>query len=275
MIPFSVVIITRNEEQFLPQCLRSLDGLGNEIIVVDDYSTDRTPEICKSWRVRYIQHHFEGHIEQKNFALSQASHPWVLSLDADEALTDTLRHSIRQVMQAPDCDGYSFNRLNYYCGKPIRHGGWYPDRKLRLFNRTKGRWGGINPHDTVVMEPGSRIRKIKGSLKHHAYDSVREHIDKVYRYTDIYSRDFINKKKSAGLRHLLVNPFWKLVRNYFLRLGFLDGKEGLYISAIQAWETYMKYHKILHIKRMNARTGHAAPFPEVSPIILRQNRKAG
>jgi glycosyltransferase involved in cell wall biosynthesis len=249
MIPLSVVIITHNEEKNLPRCIHSVTEIADEIIVVDDFSTDRTEKICHDYGVRYIHHAFEGHIEQKNFALTQSSYPYILSVDADEEVSETLREEIVKVKQNWHADGYRFNRLNIYCGKPIRHGGWYPDRKLRLFDKRKAKWGGINPHDRILMNKRTKIKMIRGSLFHYSYLSTEEHMKKVISYTDIFSRTVVKQQGKAGYFRLLVHPLWKFFRNYFLRLGFLDGATGLTISAIQSYETFLKYSKIIALRK--------------------------
>ena len=139
-VKLSVVIITFNEERDIERCLKSVETVADEIVVVDSYSTDRTEEICKIYKARFIQHSFAGHIEQKNWAIGQASHPHILSLDSDEALDETLRQSILNAKENWQGAGYTMNRMTNYCGKWIRHCGWYPDQKLRLWESNKGRW---------------------------------------------------------------------------------------------------------------------------------------
>jgi glycosyltransferase involved in cell wall biosynthesis len=147
MPKISAVIITFNEELFIEKCLASLDGIADEIVVVDSFSTDATEEICKKFNVRFIKHEFEGYRDQKNYALKLATHKNILSLDADEALSDKLRESIISIKDKWDYDGYRFNRLNNYCGDWIRHSEWYPDRQLRLFCSDHGKWGELNLHE--------------------------------------------------------------------------------------------------------------------------------
>ena len=161
LLPLSAVIITKNEEKNIARCLDSLSNIADEIVVVDSYSTDKTEEICLNYNVRFIKHHFEGHIEQKNYALSQTTYQHVISLDADEALDEVMQNSILEVKKEWSFDGYSMNRLTNYCGKWIWYGNWYPDTKLRLWDKSKGQWGGLNPHDKFMMEPWGQNQKIK------------------------------------------------------------------------------------------------------------------
>lgn len=149
MPKLSAVIITFNEARNIGRCLDSLQGIADDIVVVDSYSTDATANIVKAKGARFVEHVFEGHIQQKNWAISQAKYPHVLSLDADEALDDSLRHSILRVKEDWQADAYYLPRLTNYCGKWIKHGLWYPDLKLRLWDSRKGAWGGQNPHDTI------------------------------------------------------------------------------------------------------------------------------
>ena len=161
MPKISAVIITFNEEKYIEKCISSLEEIADEIIVVDSFSTDRTEDICGKFNVRFSKHKFDGYVEQKNYAMSLASYPYILSLDADEALSDELKKSILGIKDNLKYDGYIFNRLNNYCGKWIKHSRWYPDKHLRLFNSAKGKWTGPNPHDKFKLDPGSKVTRIK------------------------------------------------------------------------------------------------------------------
>lgn len=247
-MPLSAVIITFNEARNIGRCIDSLAGVADEIVVVDSFSTDETEAICRAKGARFIPHAFAGHIEQKNWALDQAAHPYVLSLDADEALDETLRASILAIKDRWQCEGYSMNRLTNYCGQWIYHCGWYPDRKLRLFDRRKGRWGGVNPHDKVIMAPGTQQRRLEGDLLHYSYYTVEEHWTKTQKYVDIAARALYAKGKRGAWWRMWLSPVFKFVRNYFLKTGFLDGKMGFIICRISAIETYLKY------KALNALT---------------------
>lgn len=250
MHPLSVVIITYNEERNIARCLDSVQELAGEIVVVDSFSTDTTEAICRSYpKVKFIQHRFEGHIQQKNYALDQASNHWVLSLDADEALSDTLQRSIQQALKAPQANGFSFNRLSNYCGKWIHHGSWYPDTKLRLFDRRKVRWTGVNPHDRADFLATEKAIHLKGDLYHYSYYTLEEHIKKLDYFSTLAARAYAEKGRKAGWFNLLVNPGFAFIRDYLFRRGFLDGYEGWLIARLTAMYTFQKYIKLKAINQ--------------------------
>ena len=252
MPEISVAIITLNEENNIERCLKSVSGLADEIVVVDSFSTDRTGEICRQYDVTFIKHAFEGYIEQKNWALQQTKYPFVLSLDADEALSEELKEAIMEVKGNFDHDGYLFNRLTNYCGKWIRHSGWYPDRKLRLVDRRKARWTGINPHDKMEMDPGSRIKHIRGDLLHYSYYSISQHEEQANNFSGISARMLYARGKRSGILKLLFKPCFKFLRDYFINLGFLDGYYGYVICRISAHATFLKYAKLRQLRRNKA-----------------------
>jgi glycosyltransferase involved in cell wall biosynthesis len=255
MPEISAVIITYNEELFIEKCLSSLEGIADEIVVVDSFSTDSTEPACMKHDVRFIKHAFEGYVEQKNFALTQARHPFVLSLDADEALSDELRKSILEIKNNPECDGYYFNRMNNYCGKWIKHSGWYPDRHLRLFNPLKGKWAGLNPHDRFRLNPGSRSRLLKGDLLHWNYSSIEEHIDKINRFSTIAAREYFKAGIKAGPFKGTIHMIWNFIRSYILSAGFLDGHIGHVHCSITAYERLLKYSKLRRLIAEAKKTG--------------------
>lgn len=247
-IQLSAVIIAYNEERNIGRCLDSLAGVADEVVVVDSFSTDATVEICRRKGARVVQQPFAGHIEQKNFALGQARFPHVLSLDADEALSDALRQSILTEKADWRHDACSMNRLTNYCGQWIRHSGWYPDRKTRLFDRRLGQWGGVNPHDRVEMRPGNTSRHLTGDLLHYSYYSVEEHVERARKYAGIAARAMCARGKRGAWWRMWVSPAFKFVRNYLLRRGFLDGRAGWTICRIAALETYWKYRELRQLE---------------------------
>jgi glycosyltransferase involved in cell wall biosynthesis len=249
----SVVIITYNEERNIARCLESVASVADEIVVLDSFSKDRTKEICASYGVKFYEHAFDGHIQQKNRAITYATHPYILSLDADEALDDTLKKSILDVKANWTHDGYYMNRLTNYCGHWVRHCNWYPDTKLRLWDSRKGSWTGINPHDKYELKDGDKNTKhIKGDILHYSYYSVEDHYKQVEYFTNIASKAFVEAGKKAPLYKLLLNPIAKFVDHYLLHLGFLDGTAGYRISKISAYATYLKYKKIRGIYKTQA-----------------------
>ena len=249
MQKLSVAIITLNEERDIGRCLESVRNLADEIVVVDSFSIDKTEAICLEYGARFIQHRFEGYIEQKNYALSQASFSYVLSLDADEVLSDELKASVLQAKSNFVADGYSMNRLTNYIGTWIHHCGWYPDTKLRLFNRDKGKWGGTNPHDEFLFNEKISIQHLKGDILHYSYHSLEDHYKQIEHFTNIASRAYFEKGKKAPLLKLIFSPVVRFIRDYFFLLGFLDGKAGFKICYLSAGATYKKYNKLRNIAK--------------------------
>lgn len=243
-VKISAVIITFNEEKNIQRCLNSLEGVVDEIVVVDSFSTDKTQEICKKHNVQFVSHAFEGHIQQKNWAITQASNKYVLSLDADEALSEELKKSILEVKNNWQHEGYCFNRMTNYCGKWIKHGHWYPDVKLRLWDSTKGKWGGKNPHDTYLLNSGEKGKHIKGDLHHYSYYTVEEHWKQADKFSTIAAKAYHEAGKKSSWFKVMFSPLSRFVSSYFFNGGFLDGQYGWVIARITYWETRQKYLKL-------------------------------
>ena len=252
MPKISAVIITYNEESCIDKCLASLDGIADEIIVVDSFSTDATEEICKKYNVRFVKHKFEGYRDQKNFALSLATHRKILSLDADEALSDKLRESILSVKEKWEYDGYLFNRRNTYCGKWIKHSEWYPNRQLRLFYSDKGKFGKLNIHEKFIMSNGAKVCRLEGDILHRTCISAQHHIDKMTLYSNIAAEEY----HKAGIKAWIFTPhihyIWGFFRIYFINRGFLDGRDGLIICSVYAKSTFHKYKKLRYLNKKGA-----------------------
>ncbi len=244
MIKLSGLIITYNEEKNIERCLDSLAKVADEIIVIDSFSNDRTEEICRSKGVIFIQNKFEGYIEQRNYAVSNAKYKHVLALDADEVLSPELTQSIMHVKTNWQNDAYQFNRLPNYCGKWIRHCGWYPDKKVRLLDSTKGKFGGTNPHDKFIPNINTTIGFLKGDLFHFSYNSIKAHIYQVNYFTDTTSKQAYLKNKTSNLFLIVFSPLIKFIKSYFIQMGMLDGYYGLVISIISAHATFLKYVKL-------------------------------
>ncbi|WP_323757666.1 glycosyltransferase family 2 protein [Roseivirga sp.] len=244
----SGVIITFNEEKNIARCLKSLNEICDEIIVVDSFSTDKTKSICESFNVRFIEHPFEGHIQQKNYALSQANNDLVLSLDADEALSTELQKSIKKSLPVWNGEALEFNRFTNYCGKWIKHCGWYPDRKVRLWNKNSGHWGGTNPHDSVELNDGIKVSHLSGDILHYSYYTLEEHITRSNSYAKIAAKAMRDQGKPSSYSKIIFSSSFRFFRDYFLKSGFKDGFYGFIICAINGHTTFLKY---TYLKQLN------------------------
>jgi len=246
----SVVIITHNEEKNIERCLQSVQGFADEIVVVDSFSTDATKNICLGFGVRFVEHAFEGYIEQKNYALAQANNDYVLSLDADEAIDDVLkRNLLSEKHKGFPFDAYEMNRSNYFCGRWIRHGSWYPDRKTRLTNRQKANWGGTNPHDKIIIQPQATLKRISGDILHYTYYTLEELTAQTNRFTTIQAQAMFKQNKKGGYVKLYLSPLAAFISSYFIKLGFLDGYDGFIIACSVSYNTMLKYAKLMHLWR--------------------------
>ncbi len=243
-VKISLVIIAFNEEEKIANCIESAKDIVDEILVVDSYSTDQTVYIAGSLGARIIQNPFKGHIEQKNFALQNAYYDYVLSLDADEALSEELKNNIAEIKNNWKADVYKMNRLTSYCGKWIRHGTWYPDTKIRLFKKSAGSWKGSNPHDRFELDEGKKIAFIKGDILHYTMNNISDHLKQMDYFTEIMARDLHKAGKKSSYLKLFFSPVIKFVKSYFIRLGFLDGYYGLVISLNSAHASFLKYAKL-------------------------------
>lgn len=239
----SAVIITYNEEANIGRCIDSLRPIADEIIVVDCFSTDYTKEICLSKGVTFVQNEFLGFANQKNYAASLASHNYVLSLDADEYLSQELTESIRSIKDKMKFDGYTMHRLSSYAGEWIRTCGWYPDTKLRLWRKGKGSWRGQGIHERVELDGEHSVHHLDGDLLHHAYDNITQFLEKIQRYSDIYAREHRFKLRSSGFKIFYKTTF-AFIKSFFLKRGILDGYKGLLISVCNANFVFYKYSKL-------------------------------
>ncbi len=251
MVKLSVVILTYNEERNIERCIRSVEDLADDLLVVDSLSTDRTREIALSLGARIIDQAFLGYKEQKNFGLDHAKYDHVLSLDADEALDEKLLEAVKKAKQSFSADGYSMNRLTNYCGKWIRHSGWYPDVKIRLFDRRKARWKGRNPHDRLEMHKGSNVVHLPGDILHYSFYSVEEHKAQIKRFTEISAKARFDEGQRSSLLKVWISPAAKFFKSYFVKLGILDGYSGWMISRYSAYATFLKYRLLLRLQQEN------------------------
>jgi len=237
----SATIIAYNEERNIPRAIESL-RCCDEILVVDSGSTDRTVEVAEKFGARVIEANWRGYAGQKNYASEMASYDWILSIDADEALSEDLEGQIWQLKkQGPDFDAYTFPRLAQYLGRWILYSGWYPDRKIRLFDRRKASWVGDYVHESVVSQ--GRVGQLEGNLLHYTCGSLSEHLKTMDRYTTLAAEEIVARKKRVSVRHLLLDPPWTFFKTYIFQRGFQDGMEGLAIAYMAALYTFLKYAK--------------------------------
>jgi len=248
----TAVIITYNEERRLEDALKSLAGVVSEIVVVDCHSTDDTVKIARLFTDRVFERAWTNFADQKNFANEKAVHPWIFSLDADERVSPELRIELLGLRAAePAVDAFSIPRQVYYLGRWIRHSGWYPDRKTRLFRKTKAHWEGEYVHERLVVD--GRTGKLHGAIHHFTYRNIHEHLARINTFSDLGAQKLYAKKKKARWYHLTCLPFFRFVRAYVWKRGFLDGFPGLVISALTAYALFVRYAKLREIWKKGER----------------------
>ncbi len=244
--PLSAVLITRNAAAVLEACLESL-AFADEIVVVDSTSSDATPEIAARHGARVVRKEWLGFGRQKQFAVEQATHDWVLCLDADERVSPRLAASIAAALAAPASPVYRMPRRNRFLGRWLSHGEGYPDWSPRLFNRLSARWSDDLVHEKVLyaVTPGS----LKGDLMHDSYDDIATYLERQNRYTTLAARQAFEQGRRAGWHHLALSPLVRFLKFYVFRLGFLDGLPGLLHISIGCMNSYLKYAKLIELQR--------------------------
>jgi len=254
----SAVVITYNEERNIDAALQSLAGIVSEIVVVDSLSTDKTIKIAKKYTERVLERKWTNYADQKNFANSQAAGPWILSLDADERISPELCAELLELKQKePDFSAFSVARRVFYLGKWIRHSGWYPDRRIRLFRKDQAHWEGPYIHEKLVV--AGKVKKLKGAIHHFTYRNIGEHLARINHFSDLGAHKLYAQKKKCRWYHLLFLPFFRFMKSYFLKLGFLDGFAGLVISVLNGYSIFIRYAKLREIWKKGERI---EPFPD-------------
>lgn len=251
MNALSVVIITYNEEKNIKRCIESVLAVADEIIVIDSFSDDNTVAIATSLGARVKQSGFDGYINQKNKAISQATNDYVLLLDADEFLSNELIVSILKEKNNFEFRAYSMKRCNIFREQYIRHGLWYPDKKLRLFDKRIGYCGGLNPHDKIEMKEAVEVKLLEGDLYHHTFGTIEAYRKRNDEVSTVISQSLYD----AGIRRtrlkIIFSPLWAFINGYFLRLGFLEGYNGFIIAVLTAQQSYLKYQKLRQLQRQD------------------------
>jgi glycosyltransferase involved in cell wall biosynthesis len=248
----SVVIITFNELNRLEPTLKSVANIASEIIVVDSYSTDDTIQIAKKYTKNIFQRKWKNYSDQKNFANSKASFPWILSLDADERLSPELQKELIQLKERePESNGFSMPRQVFYLGKWIKHTVWYPDRKLRLFRKDKAYWEGEFVHERLVIE--GEIQKLQGALLHFTYGSIHDHLNQINVFSDLAAQKLYAEKKKCGWANLVLNPIFGFIKSYYFKFGILDGYAGFVVSVLHGYSIFLRYAKLREIWKKGER----------------------
>jgi len=244
----SVILITKNEAELVGQCLESVKW-ADEIVVVDSGSTDATVEICRRYTDKVVVTDWPGFGPQKNRALAMATGEWVLSIDADEEVTHELRDSIRSVISDKNSsDAYEISRLSSYCGRFMRHGGWWPDPVLRLFRNGKGRFSDHRVHERILMDTDN-VRRLDGLLMHYSFRSLEQVLAKVNHYSTENASMLLTRGRKASLGTAILHGLWMFFRTYFLKAGFLDGREGFILAVSNAEGSYYKYLKLMYLSK--------------------------
>lgn len=243
MPQLSVVIITFNEEKNIGRCLESIQGIADDVVILDSFSTDATESISKKYNVNFISRKWEGYSASKNFANSQAKHDWVLSLDADEELSEELKKSILKAKEGNELKTYKFHRLTNYCGSWVKHCGWYPDTKIRIFDRRITKWEGII-HEKLVIDSKQEAILLTGDLLHYSYYSLEQHLQQTEKFSSLAAQNMFEKGKKASALKMYLSPVVKFISDYIIKLGILDGAAGFTICKISAYHSFLKYKKL-------------------------------
>jgi len=249
---FSVVIITLNEASNIEACLKPLLQVSDDIVVVDAHSADGTPALAEALGARVIQSAWMGYSQNKNLGNQAALNDWILSIDADEVLSDELVRTLQNLTPQPNTV-YELDRFTNYCGKWIRHSGWYPEWKVRLFDRRRVQWQGDYVHETLAVPAGFKIVRVRGKLLHYSYKTREDHLEREDRYAALSAKELFARGKKTTFFKLWVYPLFRFVRTYFFRLGFLDGKEGWAIALSGARLVRKKYLFLMEM-RSNQKT---------------------
>ncbi len=247
MEKISVAIITKNEERNIRECLENVKW-ADEIVVVDNGSTDRTREICAAYSVRFYSEEWKGFSGQKNSAIDKARHEWVLSLDADERVTPELRAEISDTLRrTPQQDGFFIARKNFFLGRWIRRCGWYPDYNLRLFRKGRGRFLEREVHERI--EVAGRAGYLKSPMEHWTYRSIDDYLTRMERYTTLAAREMAREGRRYRLHDALLRPPFTFGQMYFFRAGFLEGYSGFLLSVLYSFYTFLKYSKLRELSQ--------------------------
>ena len=245
----STTIITLNEERNIERCILSLQKISDEIIVLDSYSTDRTEEICKKLNVRFVQRKWEGYSASKNHLNGLVKHDYILSIDADEAMDEKLEQAILNIKEIDSPQLYSVNRMTNYCGKWIKHSGWYPDVKLRLFPKEGCEWEGEFVHEELSYPIDLELIQLDGHLHHYSYYDYIDHRQRADKYSSLTAQKMSKSGKKASVLKPYFSGFARFVTMFIIKTGFLDGWQGFKIAQISAQSNVFKYKELRRLNK--------------------------
>ena len=258
-LPLSVVIVAKNEAHNLPRCLVSVRGWTAETVVVLNHTTDASETIARQHGAFVHHTPWLGYRDTKNHALSLAAHDWVLSLDADEEVSPALREDITAFFAQTDVSQFSgakFPRKVWFIDRWITHGDWYPDLSLRLFRREKARWGG-DAHVHEKIEIAGPVASLRGDLHHYSFPTLSSHVAKINPFAELFLKQQLDRKKTFSLGAAVFRPFWRFLRAYIFRRGFLDGFPGFYIAVATAFGAFVRYSRLYEHRQAKSPHDHA------------------
>ena len=250
----SVVIITKNEAHIIGNTLQSLQGVSDNIIIVDSGSTDETISICRKYNAHVIETNWAGYGITKNKGIDAATNDWILSLDADEAIDEKLKTVFLQLDLSNENNVYELKFKNFFCKKWIRFGEWSGDKHIRLFNRNKVRWDEAPVHENLLLPGNKKVIQLKGNVLHYTVNNIDEYMTKTIHYAKLNAQKYFLQGKKPGFFKLYVGPMFNFLKHYIFELGFLDGFEGYLIAKTTAWYSFIKYSYLRELTRLNGRS---------------------
>ncbi len=245
----SVVIITKNEAHIIGNTLQSLQGVSDNIVIVDNGSSDATISICRQYGAKVIETGWEGYGITKNKGIAAATNDWILSLDADEAIDEELKKQLAQLDLSNENLVYQLKYKNFFCNKWIRFGEWSGDKHIRLFNRNKVRWNDVAVHENLLIPEGIKIMRLSGNVLHYTVSNVDEYMKKTIQYAKLNAQKYFVLNKKADFFKLYIGPMFSFLKHYIFELGLLDGYEGYLIAKTTAWYSFMKYVYLRELTR--------------------------
>jgi glycosyltransferase involved in cell wall biosynthesis len=249
MQKISVVIITKNEEHEIGRCLHSLKGLTDDIVVLDNGSTDNTKNIVREEGARLIEQAWEGFGKTKNKATQFARYDWVLNLDADESLDEELKNSLLDLSLDNENEVFELKFKNFFGKKYLRFGEWGGDKHVRVFNRRRIGWNEARVHEGLLLMPEIKIKKLKGHVLHYTVNTVTEYSNKMFKYASLSAEKYAEQGKKSSWLKVIMAPLFAFLKYYIFKLGFLDGREGFICARMTSYYTFTKYARLLKLNK--------------------------